>query len=59
MRYLLREEQDLKERMGGIMALIRACNKLKIAKDMVAEQLMSEFSLTKEQANEAILKYRK
>ena len=41
----------------GIIALIRTCKKLKATKEIVAENLVEEFSLTNKQANEAIAKY--
>lgn len=56
----LREAKKLGLKEGleqGITALIRTCNVLKTTQDVAVERLMIEFSMTKEQANEAVLKY--
>ena len=41
----------------GIMALINTCNALKATKDITLEHLKLEFSLTDEQASDALVKY--
>lgn len=57
MHYLLRKEPALKERMSDIMALINTCQTLKATKEITLERLKIEFSLSDQQANEAIEKY--
>ena len=41
----------------GIQALIHICKEFEIAEDKVIKRLMLEFTLSEEQAKEAVLKY--
>ena len=45
-----REEGRLEGRLEGATPLIRSCRKLGISDDMILENLISEFGMNKEQA---------